>query len=624
MQVETKYANGYQDGGITKKWWLCDEGQAYTAVFATVQAIDTYQSYRRSTNARHMQLYGNLEALGIYTTMYDRSAVSNLLNTRLTLNVVKACVDTITSKVCKAKPRPLFLTQDGDYSQQKRAKQLTQYIDGCFDEMNIYDRGSRVFTDACLLDIGVMKFYTENGKVCAERILPFELVVDYAESIYGEPRQIHQKKFIDRDIMLGMFPDYKEKIMQASSILGPESFTAVSDAIAVVESWHLASIKGGDDGIHTICIENCTLLKEDYKKDYFPFTFLRWSPRVTGFFSMSLAEELYGIQIEINKTLRTLQLGTHLTSVPRVFIENGSQINTAHINNDVGAIVRYSGQPPVFSTPTAFPPEMYQYLDYLYKKGFEITGISLMSATSQKPAGLNAAVALREYQDIETERFMTISQRYEQFYIDAAKIVVDLSRDLYKTNKNLKVKAPNKKFIETIAWKDVNMPEDEYVIRVFPTSILPTTPAAKLQKIQEMVQAGWIDKDRGMLLLDFPDEESFVSSQTASIEVIDMIIESMIDKGEYQPPEPYMNLQQAKQSVQSAYLKARMQYVPEDRLELLRRFMDDCDAIVDQAMQAQQEAMQAQQAAAQPMANPQIPPRSDLLPLAPQGVAPQA
>jgi hypothetical protein len=85
-----------------------------------------------------------------------------------------------------------------------------------------------------------------------------------------------------------------------------------------------------------------------------------------------------------------------------------------------------------------------------------------------------------------------------------------------------------------------------------------------------------------------------------------------------------MNLQQAKMSVQSAYLKARMQYVPEDRLELLRRFMDDCDALADQAMQAQQEAMQAQQAAAQPMANPQLPPRSDLLPLAPQGVVPQA
>jgi hypothetical protein len=40
-----------------------------------------------------------------------------------------------------------------------------------------------------------------------------------------------------------------------------------------------------------------------------------------------------------------------------------------------------------------------------------------MSASSQKPAGLDSGVAIREFQDIETERFALVSQNYEDCYI---------------------------------------------------------------------------------------------------------------------------------------------------------------------------------------------------------------
>jgi hypothetical protein len=41
---------------------------------------------------------------------------------------------------------------------------------------------------------------------------------------------------------------------------------------------------------------------EDYDKSYFPFTFFRWSPRLTGFWGDSLANRLTGNQIEIKCT----------------------------------------------------------------------------------------------------------------------------------------------------------------------------------------------------------------------------------------------------------------------------------------------------------------------------------
>jgi hypothetical protein len=66
----------------------------------------------------------------------------------------------------------------------------------------------------------------------------------------------------------------------------------------------------------------------------------------------------------------------------------------------------------------------------------------------------------------------------------------------------------------------------------------------------------------------------------AARENVNMIIEDMIENGNYQTPEPFMNLALAIQMVQSAYLKARMRNVPEERLELLRRFIEDCQMML--------------------------------------------
>ena len=84
-----------------------------------------------------------------------------------------------------------------------------------------------------------------------------------------------------------------------------------------------------------------------------------------------------------------------------------------------------------------------------------------------------------------------------------------------------------------------------------------------------------------------------------------MLIEKMIEDGEYQSPEPYINLEYALYLTQSSYLRAKMRNVPEERLELLRRFMDECQAMIGVA---------AAPPIAEPIAEPEAPPTSDLLP----------
>ena len=112
-------------------------------------------------------------------------------------------------------------------------------------------------------------------------------------------------------------------------------------------------------------------------------------------------------------------------------------------------------------------------------------------------------------------------------------------------------------------------------MKVYPTSLLPTTPAAKLQKVIEMVQAGMIDNQEARGLLDYPDLEAVNQLATASSEGIKLMIEEMVEHGRYHPPEPFMNLSMAIAMIQSAYLRAKINNAPEENLDLLRRFMQE-------------------------------------------------
>ncbi len=109
-----------------------------------------------------------------------------------------------------------------------------------------------------------------------------------------------------------------------------------------------------------------------------------------------------------------------------------------------------------------------------------------------------------------------------------------------------------------------------------PASLLPTTPAARLLTVIEMSQACLFDKTETRSLLDFPDIEQYNKLATAPLDEAEMLVEEILEKGKYYPPEPFSNLQLHLQFFQRAYIEAKINGAPEDRLDLMRRYMQEC------------------------------------------------
>lgn len=609
--VKTEWVGGNQNP-VQKdfNWYSKDVETQYQSIFAVLNRIEQTQSYRRLMNLKHARLYSNLEILGM--AIYNTGSIPVAPNldsdiNRITYNLVKSCVDTVSSKIAKNRPKPQFLTDKGNYAQQEQAKQLTQYVEGIFYSTKMYEKTAQAFRDGCVFGTGVIKIFKQDGEIRAERVLVEEIKVDDNDALYGKPKSLYQVKQVTRNALAELYPEYAVKIFSASS---STSINSNIELIRVVEAWHL-----GKNGKHTICIDNCTLFSEDYTKSYFPFVFYRWSERLTGFFGSGLSEELSGLQLEINRTLQNISQAQRLVAQPKIFLESNSKVSSSKITNEIGSIVYYQGgtQPPIFQTPTAMNPEVYNHLKWLIQSGYEKTGISQLSATSKKPSGLDSGAALREYNDIESERFMLTALQFEQLHLDVSEIIIDLSKELYEEGVDIVSRMPKDGFTETIKWSDVDMERDKFIMKVFPTNLLPTTPAARVQKVQEMIQAGWIDKASAMDLLDFPDLRAFESLETSNNKLIEKTIYEMLKTGHYLPPEPQMKLDVAMSMAHKHYLLGRVNGVAEDKLELLLRFMDDVERL--QKMATVQTVAPVEQAV--PQGVPQPLPQADLLPQVP-------
>jgi hypothetical protein len=413
---------------------------------------------------------------------------------------------------------------------------------------------------------------------------------------------------VNREVLISHFPEFEKEIRNAQEADNMTGYQGVPvfDQVTVIEAWHLPSSRDSKDGRHVMCVSNACLVDEVYTRKYFPFVSLRWSERALGFWGQGIAEQLTGLQIEINKLLKTIQVAMNLISVPKIFIERGSKVSKSHLNNEIGGIIEYAGTPPIYKTAQAINPEMFNHLERLYTKAYEIIGVSQLSAASRKPTGLDSGRALREFSDIESERFLSFARSYEKMYLDAAKIMVNMARDLHEEgHKDFSVTSFTKSTMQEIAWSDINLKENQYIMQVFPTSLLPVTPAARLQTVEEMMRTGLLGREDGLALLDFPDLEGVQSLETAAIDEIERVIENIIENGEYTTPEPFTNLGLAMKKMNQAYIRAKLDNVPEEKLELMRRYVADAQGLITQAreaerqqimmMQMQQQAMQQQQ-----------------------------
>lgn len=577
------------------RWWTAPREDVAQHVVSLVQKLWEWDEPRRQRLERAARLYGPGLSLGRWQNGPGLGALS--------MNVVRSLVQTASSSLLQiAPPRPWFLTDGADPETQDRAKGMTKLTTGVLykTEFDAQARGDTLLS-ACLGGAAT-KIFERDGEPCLERVMAWSLLVDERDGYDQKPRSIYQVCWVDRDVLRAQYlghtrspeetaendeaPEEEDEergqLVQAIEEAGTcgmdddFEYDGSTDQVCVLEAWHLPSRRGAKDGRHTICTDKGLLLDEPWQDDHFPFAFFHWQTRLTGFWSPGIADEIWTIQYEINLTIERIRQMLHTVAVPRIWIEESTKLRPSPMTNRIGGVHYYRGAKPVFETAQAVSPELWNYLEYLWAKAFQLLGISELAASAMKPSGVDSGKAMRVYADLTSGRMNGWSRNWLDYYLAVCKQLVRLMRRLSKSGRKGEViyLDTRRKRLERVAWKDVALEDDEYVIQCFPVSSLPSSPTGRLQQLDEWRNGGLIDDYAYRKLLDLPDLDGEMGLLNAPREAIEMAMHEMLrGDGRYVAPTSFDDLALALRVGNLHYLQARNEGLPPERLALVDRYL---------------------------------------------------
>lgn len=588
------------------RWWLPEfKGERYKRALDVVRAVRSRQTHWRKRDLLHAHLYGNLPILGFGPNSYSRIEPDD---GRLVMNLVKSKIDTYVSLICRSRPEPMFLPVPGGadpgeaWSLRRKCKGLERWAEGFLDANRFHeDIAPLVVLETGIFDYGIAKVLIDGvdgddwsaAEVKVERAYHWEMVIDDAEALTGQPRNLYQRRWVDRNVLAAAFPSSKAAILACPKTFEEDEwgYDDTSDQVLVTEGWHLPSrrkaLRGDDnpeDGLWFMAIANADLQEEGYDDDRFPFALLRQTPAPWGIRGIPIAAQLRPLQVFINQMYLDFQDAVSMMGRPKWLVPRQAAIEKSHLDDDIGTIIEYSGaNKPEAYVPPSMPTDAFNLLQDVWKKADEVIGISSYASGGIVPSNFKSGKAQEVANDTRDGRFLISSRLFEAWCMEVVDLGIEKARIVARHRKDFASRWVNKRKAVVIPFRDVDVERAKYSMNCYPASALANTPGARYDQLQDMFDRGLIDMATFRHLLDFPDIEGELKVLNAPEELAARLIERFLDAEDpededvYIAPEPRWPLAKLYERFIYATADAQNDGAPEGNLELLRRFTDQVE-----------------------------------------------
>ena len=496
------------------------------------------------------------------------------------INIIKSCIDTLTSKIAQSKVRPFFNTQNGTFKDIQTVKQAQAFFDLYYDLQNVTKKVSECFRDAAIFEKGVI--YIDEVTKDIIKALPWQVYIRPAEVTYGKITRVYYER---KDYPTTLLD---EKIVSKAKV---ENVDYVVYGIYYDTFNHIKSILVNGSVIDTI----------PYKPNKVPFIFLHYCSPIIGDTSQSVVDMLNSIQLEIDNLMMKIKDASQLNPAMTFWVPKGSSVKVSQLNNRVGQVAEYNatpnmtGSPVTVATPAFIDPQYMKLVEDLKQSAYELVGISQLSAMSTKPTGLDSGVALSTMENIESDRFETQLNQVIRAYVDIAKTCIEVFPEedtiLPEDNQRLSIK-----------WKDIVEESNKMVVQFSAADSLSKDPSTKLQQLQMLAQTGIIPQTRIAQFMELPDIQSGYSLSNNAINAVLTCINDCIEKDIYEVPDfiPFLMLKEEIINTQLS-LKAAASAENDNAKDIAkltklyeRVELKEADWQADQQLEAEMSAMQGE------------------------------
>ena len=483
-------------------------------IISNINTLESRYSAYKSKCLRNLRLftYSSTTTLDISESevvgFYQRGTFSTSDDTTSAIqeNIIASCIETLCSKIASQKVRPFFNTVNGTFKEMQIAKQAQIFFDMLYEENNVNEIITDAFRNACVFDKGIVKI-SDDG---ITNRLPWNVFFDPREVTYNQITYVAEKlpKTPGRILEL----KYGIKVNRNLDYTVYEYYDVMEHIKAVYVQ------------------ELNKVVTHEYKPNIIPYLEIHYTNPVKGDTSQSVVDQLYGIQTQIDELLAVMKDSIAVNPGMTLLVPRSSNIKTNMLSNRTGQIIQYDpipGQttsPVTYATNDIISPQFVQLLDKLKNDAYEIVGISQLSATSQKPSGLNSGVALNTMEDIESSRFETQLNSVVRLYVDVAKACLDIfppEIDILPDDLNR----------ENIKWADIVEARNNMKIQFSAAESLSKDPSEKLKQLVALSQAGVIPQSHIATLMELPDLQSGYNLSNNAFNSVYTFIDNVLVSG---------------------------------------------------------------------------------------------
>lgn len=483
-------------------------------IIYNIQDLEHFYGAYKSKSLRNLRLFtysstvtldlSESEVVGFYqkgTFNVEDDTTSSIQE-----NIIASCIETLCSKIASQKVRPFFNTVNGTFKEMQVARQAQIFFDQLYEENNVNNVVTLAFRDACIFDKGIVKI-SDDG---ISNRLPWNVFIDPREASYKQITRVAEKLPKTPGRLLEL--KYGIKADRNLSYTVYEYYDTLEHTKAVYVQ------------------ELNKVVSSRYEPNRIPYLMIYYTDPIKGNTSQSIVDQLYGIQMQIDELLAVMKDSIAMNPGMTLLVPRSSNIKTNMLSNRTGQIIQYDpipGQttsPVTYATNDIISAQFVELLDKLKNDAYEVVGISQLSATSQKPEGLNSGVALSTMEDIESDRFETQLNNVIRLYIDIAKACLDI----FPPEDNI---LPDDLNRANIKWADIVEARNNMKIQFSAAQSLSKDPSEKLKQLTALAQAGVIPQSHIATLMELPDLNSGYNLANNAFNAVYTFIDNTIKYG---------------------------------------------------------------------------------------------
>lgn len=514
-----------------RAWWKAEDGRVAGLLYAQAERIEINTAYWKQRCQTLYKLVNGEDppvTFGYWLTRRAARAIGGIdtLYNRPYINTVSEGVSFLENRIGTTHSIIDVSPNDTAFKVREACRTATSAVDSLFDQHDVYGTQRLTFRDRASFGLSYIKVVPTSDRKALDihRVMPTDILADNTKR--GKLTELIQVCYASEDELMEAFGGVSDEVDMAirnaprAWVQSPNGL--ISDERVLLEGWHLQG--PGDKGRHVLCLPNCDLVDEPWKKNRFPFAIGRAKPQTAGYYGNGPAFDAVPYQRKINELVARIDEGQQAAFGYWV-TGQGAELQAKNLGARPRAVIQVKNGTPQnvqYQTPQAVQPELYNdlrwWVEQALRHGF---GITPGQSSGEKPSGVNSGRGLRIAVQIEDSRHKSYLVEMEQEAKQVGQLTIETAGEI-----NLEVTTSGIDS-RTLRWSDLGLKEGSINVAVFPISSLPSEPAGKANEIDDLYANGAIDVRTWRRLLAWGDIRSDNNYATAAEDLIESTLDEI-------------------------------------------------------------------------------------------------